>query len=145
MDSMLKTGTLFGVGHYSRLGHYSNNYGNKYFYWIYQLPTDVQKILKIGRFLGEKLRFFAFIKLEFQYHFFNRKILQSVCFVFCIYIPIYLYYNEAIFYWIITLFTSQKSIFSQFLLYVESYRGGGDWVKKNILLILGLFGVKTYH
>ena len=28
MDSMLKTGTLFGVGHYLRLGHYSNNYGN---------------------------------------------------------------------------------------------------------------------
>ena len=27
MDSLLKTGTLFGVGHYSRLGHYSNNYG----------------------------------------------------------------------------------------------------------------------
>ena len=23
---MLKTGTLFGLGHYSRLGHYSNNY-----------------------------------------------------------------------------------------------------------------------
>ena len=22
------TGTLFGVGHYSRLGHYSNNYGS---------------------------------------------------------------------------------------------------------------------
>ena len=24
---MLKTGTLFGMGHYLRLGHYSNNYG----------------------------------------------------------------------------------------------------------------------
>ena len=25
MDSMLMTGTLFEVGHYSRLGHFSNN------------------------------------------------------------------------------------------------------------------------
>ena len=27
LDLIFKGGTLFGVGHYSRLGHYSNNYG----------------------------------------------------------------------------------------------------------------------
>ena len=36
MNLMLKTGTLFGMGHYSRLGHYSNNYGT------FEIPQRTQ-------------------------------------------------------------------------------------------------------
>ena len=54
---MFKGGTLFGVGHYSRLGHYSNNHDNKSIHRISRLKC-FQKESQIIWGLFIKLQFF---------------------------------------------------------------------------------------